>query len=49
MPYTKGSPWSQGQGLQKGVGPSGGRVEKKEKKGGDLITLGVVQVSEQYE
>ena len=49
MPYTKGSPWSQGQGLQKGVGPSGGRVEKKEEKGGDLITLGVVQVSEQYE
>ena len=32
-----------------GVGPSGGRVEKKEEKGGDLITLEVVQISEQYE
>ena len=32
-----------------GVGPSGGRVEKKEETGGDLITLEVVQISEQYE
>ena len=38
-----------GTRLSEGVGPSGGRVEKKEEKRGDLSTLGMVQTSEQYE